>query len=221
MALIQLQQVWKIYGKGWNEVVALKNVNLAVEKGEFLSIVGKSGSGKSTLMNLMGCLDVPSRGRYLLDGEAVGEMSEKKLTDLRRKKIGFVFQGFHLVSGITAWENVALPLLYRGVSRRKRLALAEEALERVGLGHRMHHEPNQLSGGQQQRVAIARALVTNPELLLADEPTGNLDSTSGQEVMRLIGGLPKEGKTVVLITHDPKIAELGDRSLEIRDGVLR
>jgi putative ABC transport system ATP-binding protein len=221
MALIQLQQVWKLYGKGENEVAALKNVNLTVEKGEFLSIVGKSGSGKSTLMNLLGCLDTPSRGTYRLDGEAVGKMSERKLTDLRRKKIGFVFQGFHLVPGITAWENVALPLLYRGMPRRKRLDLAAEALERVGLGHRMGHEPNQLSGGQQQRVAVARALVTDPELLLADEPTGNLDSASGQEVMRLICGLPKEGKTVVLITHDPRIAELGDRSLEIRDGVLR
>ena len=221
MRLIELRDIWKIYGKGQNKVLALKNINLTVEQGEFLSIVGKSGSGKSTLMNLLGCLDLPSRGQYWLSGEAVEGMSEQKRTILRREKIGFIFQGFHLIPGITALENVALPLLYRGIPRKRRTALAQEALCRVGLEHRMEHEPNQLSGGQQQRVAIARALVTDPEVLLADEPTGNLDSASGSDVMHLIRGLHREGRTILLITHDLKIAEQGSRSLEISDGELR
>lgn len=218
MPQICIEDVYKIYRRGENEVRALDGVSLSVESGEFLAIVGQSGSGKSTLMNVLGCLDTPSSGRYLLEGEDVSTLSDRTLSEIRNRQIGFVFQSFHLIPGLDALENVELPLLYRGFPREKRQRIAEDCLERVGLGSRMHHRPAEMSGGQQQRVAIARAIAAKPPILLADEPTGNLDSASGQEILDILKGLHAEGRTVLLITHDPRIAEAAQRCVHIRDG---
>lgn len=199
---------------------ALDQVNLTVEPGEFLSIVGRSGSGKSTLMNILGCLDTPDKGEYLLNGEDVSHFSETRLAQIRNQTIGFVFQGFNLLPELTALENVELPLLYRGISKKERIERAKEALERVGLGTRMEHRPGELSGGQQQRAAIARAIAACPAVLLADEPTGNLDSHSGDAIMEILHHLHKDGCTLILITHDNRIAQQAQRIVSIRDGRL-
>ncbi|QNK39645.1 ABC transporter ATP-binding protein [Caproicibacter fermentans] len=218
--LISVTDLTKIYRMGDSEVYALAGVTLRVNRGEFLAIVGRSGSGKSTLMNIIGCLDTPSSGEYYLEGENVAGLSEKKLTRIRNRRIGFIFQSFNLISGQDALENVELPLVYRGIPRAERRALAQEALIEVGLGGRMHHRPAQMSGGQQQRVAIARAIAARPPILLADEPTGNLDSRSGGEVMEILHSLHRMGRTVVLITHDDRIAETADRVVRIQDGKI-
>ncbi|MVB12210.1 putative ABC transporter ATP-binding protein YknY [Caprobacter fermentans] len=218
--LISVTDLTKIYRMGDSEVYALAGVTLRVNRGEFLAIVGRSGSGKSTLMNIIGCLDTPSSGEYYLEGENVAGLSEKKLTRIRNRRIGFIFQSFNLISGQDALENVELPLIYRGIPRAERRALAQEALIEVGLGGRMHHRPAQMSGGQQQRVAIARAIAARPPILLADEPTGNLDSRSGGEVMEILHSLHRMGRTVVLITHDDRIAETADRVVRIQDGKI-
>lgn len=218
--LIELRGLTKVYRVGESEVRALDGVSLSVEKGEFLAIVGRSGSGKSTLMNIIGCLDTPTSGKYFLEGSDVSRFSEKRLAELRNRGIGFIFQGFNLIGSLTALENVELPLLYRGVERRERRRLAEDALRRVGLGMRMNHLPGQMSGGQQQRVAIARAVAAEPPLILADEPTGNLDSGSGGAIMEILRALQSAGRTVVLITHDERIARSADRAVRLRDGRL-
>lgn len=216
--LIEIQDVFKIYPSAEDEVKALRGINITVGKGEFVAVVGSSGSGKSTMMNILGCLDVPTSGSYLLDGEDVSHFTDDELSEIRNKKIGFIFQGFHLIPGLSALENVELPLLYRGVSRHERREAAVEALTRMGLETRLHHRPNQMSGGQQQRVAIARAIVGKPPIILADEPTGNLDQKTGAEVMSLLKELHQEGKTIVLITHDQKVAACAQRIIEISDG---
>ena len=216
--IITVSNIYKIYNQGDTVITALDNVCISVEQGEFIAIVGQSGSGKSTLMNILGCLDTPTRGEYFLNGENVAGMNEKQLTEIRNSQIGFVFQGFNLVSGMDALENVELPLLYRGVPRAERRLLAQEALREVGLEERKGHKPAQMSGGQQQRVAIARAIAAKPPLILADEPTGNLDSKSGQSIMQILNSLNKEGKTIILITHDDKIARTADRVVQIQDG---
>ncbi|MGI5895446.1 MAG: ABC transporter ATP-binding protein [Oscillospiraceae bacterium] len=218
--LIQMKAVSKWYRRGENVVKALDGVDFSVRKGEFVAIIGASGSGKSTLMNLIGCLDVPTRGSYALDGCDVMSLREKELSEIRNKKIGFVFQGFYLIPGLNATENVELPLLYRGMPRAERRELSAAALERVGLGNRMTHLPGQMSGGQQQRVAIARAIAARPPVLLADEPTGNLDSKSGAEIMAILQELHEEGKTILLITHDQKVAGYAERVFTMRDGHL-
>ena len=200
--MIRVQDMFKTYSMGDNAVHALNGVSLHIRTHEFVAIIGPSGSGKSTLMNMLGCLDTPSSGSYWLDDEETSGMSDNALADVRNMKIGFIFQGFNLLKKLTAWENVELPLIYRNVPARERHLRARQALERVGLGDRMYHTPNELSGGQQQRVAIARALVTNPPLLLADEPTGNLDSKSGLDIMRMLHDLHEAGNTLVVITHD-------------------
>ena len=219
--MIEMQHLDKSYWADKTEVPVLKDVCLTVEEGEYVSIMGPSGSGKSTLMNIIGCLDVPSGGTYLLDGESVSEKSDKELSKLRNSTIGFVFQNFNLLPRETALENVALPLLYGGVGRRERTARAREELEKVGLGDRLTFFPTQLSGGQKQRVAIARAMVGNPKLLLADEPTGALDTASGKQIMELFRELNRQGVTIVMITHEAEIAAYADRILYIRDGELR
>jgi putative ABC transport system ATP-binding protein len=217
--VIQLDHVKKIYSMGDNQVHALRGINLTVRAGEMLAVMGTSGSGKSTLLNVLGCLDVPTSGRYLLDGIAVESMSRPKLADLRNAKLGFVFQGFNLLARTSAIENVELPLLYRrGAAPRDARSKAIAALERVGLGKRLDHHPSMLSGGQQQRVAIARALVTEPTLLLADEPTGNLDSRTSIEVMALFQELNDQGITILIVTHEPDIAQYARRIVEMRDG---
>jgi putative ABC transport system ATP-binding protein len=215
--MIELEGVTKVYGNGQVKVRALGPVDLLVEEGDFVAIMGPSGSGKSTMMNILGCLDVPTDGRYRLDGIDVSKLRDNKLASIRNTRIGFVFQSFNLIARTSAVRNVELPLVYAGVraNRRKR-ALA--ALERVGLGERAGHMPNELSGGQQQRVAVARALVTDPAIILADEPTGNLDTTSTVEIMRLLVELNDVGRTVVLITHEPEVAEFAKRVVELRDG---
>lgn len=219
--VISMQGVCKQYGTGGRAVAALKDVSFSVAAGEMVAILGPSGSGKSTLMNLLGCLDTPTRGSYRLVGRAVEEMREAQLSLLRNRYIGFVFQSFHLLPQLTAMENVELPLLYRGVPERERQQRAAASLQQVGLGDRLEHRPSQLSGGQQQRVAIARAMVGNPPMLLADEPTGNLDTASGQEIMHLLRQLHAAGHTVVLITHDPRIGAACPRRVIIEDGRLR
>jgi putative ABC transport system ATP-binding protein len=222
MSVIHIEHVTKVYGSGENEVRALRGVDLTVEPGEMIAIMGSSGSGKSTLMNILGCLDVPTGGTYLLDGVRVDGLGKNPLADLRNQKLGFVFQGFNLLSRTSALENVELPLLYdRGGRWKDTKAMAARALERVGLGQRMDHHPSQLSGGQQQRVAIARALVTQPTLLLADEPTGNLDSRTTVEVMALFQELNEQGITIVLVTHEPEVAQYAKRIVEVRDGLIR
>ncbi len=218
--IIHLDGVSRIYDTGRIQVPALQNVNLRVEDGEFLAIVGPSGSGKSTMMNILGCLDRPTSGRYILDGQPVDELDNDGLAYVRSRSIGFVFQSYNLLPRTTALENVATPLMYQGVPRKERLARARAALERLGLGDRFNHEPSELSGGQQQRVGIARALVTEPALILADEPTGNLDSHSGTEVLDLFHDLHSLGRTIVLITHDADVARTADRTVHLRDGEL-
>ncbi len=217
-ALVQIEDLSKIYNPGENEVRALDHVNLEIEDQEFVAIIGHSGSGKSTLMNMLGCLDVPTSGTYRLHGKDVSDLSDDELSDIRNKEIGFIFQGFNLIQNLTALENVELPLIYRKVPKAKREELAVNALEKVGLGHRMDHRPAQMSGGQQQRVAIARAIAQAPPIILADEPTGNLDSTSTEEIMQILKDLHKEGRTVIIITHDNDIAKQAPRRIMIKDG---
>jgi putative ABC transport system ATP-binding protein len=217
--VIDLSGVKKIYASGKNKVMALRGVDLTVMPGELIAVMGSSGSGKSTLMNVLGCLDVPTEGRYALDGVRVDGMTKNQLADLRNQKLGFVFQGFNLLARTSALDNVELPLLYDRAGRWKHTkAMAQEALARVGLGDRLDHHPSELSGGQQQRVAIARALVTRPTLLLADEPTGNLDSRTTVEVMALFQALNEQGITIVLVTHEPEVAQYAKRVVEVRDG---
>ena len=220
MAIVELRDICKDYQQGKEPVRVLKNVNLTVNRGEYLAIMGPSGSGKTTLMNLIGCLDVPTSGQYLLDGKDLQDLSDNALADIRNKHIGFVFQSFHLLPKMDALDNVALPLLYAGVSLKERRARAEEALTAVGLADRIHFLPNQLSGGQCQRVAIARAMVGKPDLLLADEPTGALDSKSGQQIMEIFHKLSLEGMTIIMITHEQAVADCAEKCYYILDGVL-
>ena len=219
--MITFQDICKVYHIGGDEVRALDHANLQIDKGEFVSVIGPSGSGKSTLMNIIGCLDVADSGLYILDGQPIEQYSERDLAHIRNHKIGFVFQGFNLLSKMTAEENVELPLIYQGVPYSERKQRVQEALERVGLSGRRKHKPTELSGGQQQRVAIARAIVTKPSLLLADEPTGNLDSRTGDEIMALFHELHGLGNTIVLITHDDKVAQQANRRIHILDGHVR
>ncbi len=216
--LIQLEDIKRYYKVGSEEVHALDGVSISIEKGEWASIIGQSGSGKSTLMNVLGCLDTPTGGRYILNGKDVSGMSDNALADIRNQEIGFIFQTFQLLPRETAQANVELPLVYRGLRAKERHARAKAALEKVGLGNRVHHRPNELSGGQRQRVAIARALVTEPSLLLADEPTGNLDSATGEEIIRLFEQLHAAGHTLVLVTHEPSIAARCPRAVRLMDG---
>ena len=218
MPCIEIENLYKIYHPGANEVRALDGISLMVERGEFLAIVGHSGSGKSTLMNMLGCLDTPSSGRYKLEGRDVSSLSDRELSFIRNRHIGFVFQGFNLVPGLTALENVELPLIYRGIGRQERRHMAMESLRQVGLEERMDHRPAQMSGGQQQRTAIARAIAAHPPLILADEPTGNLDTRAGEEVLGILKALNAQGHTVILITHDPGIAASAGRMERIQDG---
>ena len=205
---------------GDNIINALNNINIHIKAQEFVSIIGPSGSGKSTLMNMLGCLDTPTSGEYILDGKEISKLSDNKLAEIRNHKIGFIFQGFNLLQKLTAIENVELPLIYQGIGLRERTKRSKEALEKVGLGERIKHRPNELSGGQQQRVAIARALVSNPPIILADEPTGNLDSKSGVEIMRMLKELHQNGNTIILITHDNNIASQAKRMVRIHDGEI-
>ncbi len=218
--MIKIENLYKTYMMGNVEVHALNGISLHVRPREFVSIIGPSGSGKSTLMNMIGCLDTPTSGKYYLDGLSIEDYDEDELAEIRNKKIGFIFQGFNLLQKLTAIENVELPLIYMGVGRAERERLSKAALERVGLGKRMYHKPTELSGGQQQRVAIARALSSKPPLILADEPTGNLDSKSGVEVMQMMHELHDEGNTIVLITHDNGVAEQAERIVRIQDGQI-
>ena len=217
-ALVEVKDICKVYNPGENEVRALDHVSLSIEKGEFVAIVGQSGSGKSTLMNMLGCLDVPTSGKYYLNGRDVSTLTDDEQSDIRNREIGFIFQGFNLISNLTAQENVELPLIYRGVPRKERNRLAVESLKMVGLSHRMDHKPNEMSGGQQQRVAIARAIAARPPVILADEPTGNLDSASSREILQILKELYKGGRTVILITHDNGIAAQAKRVIRILDG---
>ncbi len=216
--LEEIRDVCKVYNPGENEVRALDHINVNIDTGEYVAIIGQSGSGKSTLMNMLGCLDVPTSGMYRLHGQNVSEMDDDELSDIRNKEIGFIFQGFNLIPNLTAIENVELPLIYRGVGKAKRMELSRKALEKVGLGHRLDHKPSEMSGGQQQRVAIARAIAQAPPIILADEPTGNLDSHSTQEIMGILKELYEEGRTVILITHDNEIAAKAKRVIKIKDG---
>ena len=216
--LVEIRDVCKVYNPGENEVRALDHINVNIDTGEYVAIIGQSGSGKSTLMNMLGCLDVPTSGMYRLHGQNVSEMDDDELSDIRNKEIGFIFQGFNLIPNLTAIENVELPLIYRGVGKAKRMELSRKALEKVGLGHRLDHKPSEMSGGQQQRVAIARAIAQAPPIILADEPTGNLDSHSTQEIMGILKELYEEGRTVILITHDNEIAAKAKRFIKIKDG---
>jgi putative ABC transport system ATP-binding protein len=220
-SLIQIEHLTKVYQLGEVDVHALRGVSVNVSKGEFVAIMGASGSGKSTFMNILGCLDKPTKGSYLLEEIDVGKLSRDELAMIRNKKIGFVFQGFNLLSRTSALENVELPLFYGPTSNKIRKVKATEALERVGLGDRIHHYPNQLSGGQQQRVAIARSLVNDPSIILADEPTGNLDSRTSVEVMGIFQELNNNGITIILVTHEPDIAEFAKRHIVFRDGKIR
>ena len=217
-ALIHIENMKKIYNPGENEVRALDGIDLDIEKGDLVAIVGHSGSGKSTLMNMLGCLDTPTSGKYVLDGQDVASMTDNQLADVRNKEIGFIFQGFNLISNLDAVGNVELPLVYRGVSKNERKQLAMEALKSVGLEDRMKHKPNEMSGGQQQRVAVARAVAAKPPIILADEPTGNLDRKSTQEIMEILKELHRSGRTVIIITHDEEIASQAHRVIRILDG---
>ena len=216
--LVEIRDMCKIYNPGENEVRALDHVSLQINRNEFVAIIGQSGSGKSTLMNMLGCLDIPTSGTYILNGQDVSNLSDNELSDIRNKEIGFIFQGFNLIAGLTALENVELPLIYRGVGRKERLELSKIALEKVGLKSRIDHKPSEMSGGQQQRVAIARAIAQAPPVIRADEPTGNLDSGSTKEIMEILRGLHQEGRTVILITHDNEIAARAKRIIRIMDG---
>lgn len=218
--LIELKGINKAYKNGDQELRVLKDINLEVEEGEFVAIMGPSGSGKSTLMNVIGLLDRPTSGEYFLEGQEVGNLSEKKLARVRNEQIGFVFQQFFLLSKLNAFQNVELPLIYAGVHPAKRKEIAEQYLEKVELGSRMHHLPSELSGGQKQRVAIARALVNRPATVLADEPTGALDTKTGEQIMDLLTKLNQEGKTIIMVTHEPEIAAFANRRIVIRDGVI-
>ncbi len=220
MSLIELTQVRKTYRSGSLEVAALRGITLAIDDGEFVAVMGPSGSGKSTLMHIIGCLDVPSAGQYRLAGEDVSAMSENQLADVRNRRIGFVFQQFNLLASMSAWRNVELPLTYSGASRAERRERAMTALDQVGLGDRIRHRPGELSGGEQQRVAVARALVTEPALLLADEPTGNLDSGSTAEILNLLDELHGSGRTIVLITHEADVARRSKRAVRLLDGLV-
>lgn len=218
--VIRLSDIRKSYYMGKQELPVLKGINLTVEHNEYLSLMGPSGSGKSTLMNILGCLDSPTAGQYVLNDRDVSQMTDDELADVRNVEIGFVFQQFNLLPRLSAWENVALPLIYAGVSKKDREERAKDMLEKVGLGDRSHHKPNELSGGQSQRVAIARALINNPSIILADEPTGNLDSKTSYEIMELIGNIHEQGNTVMLVTHEEDIANYTKRIVRIRDGVV-
>ncbi len=218
MALIETVDLWKTYVMGSEEIHALQGVSIQIERGEYVAIMGPSGSGKSTLMNLIGCLDTPSKGSYLLNGKQVGQMNDNELARIRNEEIGFVFQTFNLLPRATALRNVELPLVYAGVTAKDREKRAKEALDKVELTSRIMHRPNELSGGQRQRVAIARALVNNPSILLADEPTGNLDSKTGQEIMALFERLHKSGNTIILVTHEADVAAFAYRTIQSRDG---
>ncbi len=215
--MIELKNIVKKYGK---DVTALKGIDMSVKKGEFVSVIGKSGSGKSTLMNILGCLDTATEGDYYFCGENVCRLRESRIEEIRRERIGFIFQGFNLIPELDATENVMLPLKYKGIGKRERLKMAEKALEAVGLVERMNHKPSEMSGGQQQRTAIARAIAGNPEIILADEPTGNLDTDSGNQIMGIITDLKRQGRTIILITHDNNIAHCADRIICISDGKL-
>lgn len=217
-ALIDITDICKIYNPGENEVRALDHVNLEIQRGEFVAIIGQSGSGKSTLMNMLGCLDVPTSGTYILNGSDVSDLTEDELSDIRNQEIGFIFQGFNLVTNLNALENVELPLIYRGIAKKERRELAVQSLTKVGLDHRLDHKPSEMSGGQQQRVAIARAIAQAPPVVLADEPTGNLDSASSREIIDILKELHQEGRTVIIITHDTDIAAQAKRVVRIRDG---
>lgn len=218
MHLIEVRDVYKIYNPGENQVNALDGVSLTIDEGEFVAIIGQSGSGKSTLMNMLGLLDVPTSGEYYINGKLVEDLTDDEMSVIRNEQIGFIFQGFNLISSLTALENVELPLVYRGMKKDERRAISIDALERVGLGSRMHHLPAEMSGGQQQRVAVARAIAARPPVILADEPTGNLDTRSTKEVMAILHQLKNEGRTVIVITHDNEIAEEAERVIRIRDG---
>jgi putative ABC transport system ATP-binding protein len=220
MALIEMEQIRKSYKMGGDYLEVLRGISLSIDQGDYVAIMGPSGSGKSTLMHILGCLDVPTSGHYFLAGKDISRFQESKLATIRRQQIGFVFQSFNLLTALNALENVALPLLYQGTPPRIQRERAKEALTLVGLGDRLHHRPSQLSGGQQQRVAIARAIVSNPPLLLADEPTGNLDSHAGQEVLSIFTRLHDSGQTVVVITHDAQIAHHANRIIQILDGTI-
>ena len=220
MPILRLTDICKDYQQGKEPVRVLKNINLTVEEGDYIAIMGPSGSGKTTLMNLIGCLDVPTSGRFQLNGQDLKDMDDDALAEIRNKHLGFVFQSFHLMPKMTALDNVALPLLYAGVGQKERRERAAEALKMVGLEERIHFMPNQLSGGQCQRVAIARAMVTNPKLLLADEPTGALDTASGNQIMEIFKELSQRGMTIIMITHEPSIADCANKTYHIRDGRL-
>lgn len=218
MHLIEVRNVYKIYNPGENQVNALDGVDITIDEGEFVAIIGQSGSGKSTLMNMLGLLDTPTSGEYYINGKLVDDLTDDQMSTIRNEQIGFIFQGFNLISSLTAIENVELPLVYRGMGKQERREISEKALERVGLGKRMHHLPAEMSGGQQQRVAVARAIAAAPPVILADEPTGNLDTKSTKEVMRILHNLKDEGRTVIVITHDNEIAEEAERVIRVRDG---
>ncbi len=218
--IIDIKDLKKTYIMGTTQVHALQSVSLQIRKNEYVALMGPSGSGKSTLMNLLGCLDTPTSGEYFLNGSNVSTMTDSELAEIRNKEIGFVFQTFNLLPRLSALENVALPLVYAGVSKTRRLERAEEVLKAVGLGDRMDHKPNELSGGQRQRVAIARALVNSPSIILADEPTGNLDSKTSIEIMQILGALHQQGNTIILVTHEPDIAMYARRVVRMRDGLI-
>lgn len=220
MKIIETQNIAKVYRMGNNEVRALQSISITINKGEYVAFMGPSGSGKSTLMNIIGCLDTPTSGTYILNNQVVSEMTENELAEVRNKEIGFVFQTFNLLPRATALENVALPLIYAGYSRSEREDRAMEVLESVGLGDRWHHKPNELSGGQRQRVAIARALVNNPSIILADEPTGNLDSKTSYDIMNLFQELHDKGNTIIMVTHEDDIAHYAHRIIRLRDGLI-
>lgn len=218
--LIQLRGIEKKYRVGDQDIYALRHIDLDIPKGEFLALMGPSGSGKSTLMNVLGCLDTPTKGSYMLNGTEVGQLNDQELSAIRNKEIGFVFQTFNLLPRLTALENVALPLVYAGIGKKERLERARQSLEEVGLGNRITHRPNELSGGQRQRVAIARALVNKPSLLLADEPTGNLDSKTTAEIMQLIDEIHRKGNTIIVVTHEEEIARHARKVIRLRDGMV-
>jgi len=218
--LIKTEDLWKVYELGAEKIPAVQSVNLDVQKGEYIAIMGPSGSGKSTLMNLIGCLDTPTKGKYFLNGNLVSDMNDDQLAYIRNKEIGFVFQTFNLLPRATALHNVELPLIYNGTDATARIQKAKDALKLVDLADRMYHKPNELSGGQRQRVAVARALVNNPSIILADEPTGNLDTATGIDIMNLFDRLHKQGNTVILITHEHDVARYADRIIHIRDGKI-